>query len=338
MDNIINSILANLQDYIKEEDLCNVQNTLCHVLGKYNINEKSEEISPILDGGVNENIIKIFKVSKKVEGVANSSLKKYEFDLLKLFEFLDKDYDKITTNDIRKFLLEYQNIGKRKSNTTMNNMQKSFSSFYTWCQKEGYINLSPMNRISSIKKDTVKERGYTIEEMEEMLYVCRNSLRDQAILYTLYSTGCRVQELCNINIQDIDWQNQNIHIIYGKGGNCRHVPIDGRCRSILKRYILEYRNTINSSCDALFVNIKGEHNRLTTNGVRYLLSKISNIAGVNHAHPHRYRVTRITNLLKKGMNIQEVQVIAGHKNINTTSEYNRMDNDVIMAKLNMLAA
>lgn len=338
MGNIVNEILVGIEDYVSDENMTEIQNALFGILNKYNCEERKNELSVDVNGNKNLNIIKVFKISKKVEGIATSSLEKYEFDLTKLFEHLEKDFDKIETNDIRRFLSEYQFTGKKKTNTTMDNMRQSFSSFFSWCVKEGYIQDSPMDRISKIKRDTVKERPYTIEEMENMLYIARNNLRNYAILYTLYSTGCRVQELCNINLEDINWNDHTIHIIYGKGGNCRYVHMDGRCRTILKKYILEYRNTITSCSNALFVNIKGKHDRITTNGVRYIIKEISKEATVDHAHPHRYRVTRITNLLQKGVSIQEVQQIAGHKNINTTSEYNRADNFSIMTKLNMVSA
>lgn len=336
-DELLNGLLLKLNSYVDEKDLRCVKNCIDSELRKYAISEISYELCEVFQNE-NAKILSLFKVSKKIEGISQNTLKKYEFDINKLFLFLnDKNYNNITTNDIRFFISEYQNSGeKKKSNTTMDNMRKSLSSFFSWCYKEGYIKENPMLRISKIKHDTIKENIYTVEEMENMMFQVQNDIRNHCILYMLYATGCRVSELCNINIEDIDLEEKTLHIIHGKGNKERIVPLDGRSIFLLKKYLI-WRDSLNINTNALFVCKRNPHNRISKNGVEFVVSEISKKAGVHHAHPHRYRVTRITNLLQRGMNLEEVQVIAGHNDINTTANYNRSDMSSINAKFKRIA-
>lgn len=315
VEQIINNIMVKVQGYVDKEDLQSINNILCSELYSYNISQKEYEVSVDVEYD-NEYYLKIFMASKRVQGIRESSLRKYEFDILKLFEYIDKSVIKMTTNDIRYFLAIYK---KNNSNTTMDNMRRSFSTFFNWLESEDYILKSPTRKIGKIKSDTIKEKPYTSSDMEAML-ISTDKIRDKAMFTMLYSTAIRVSELSNVNIDDIDFVSKELHIINGKGGKDRIVPLEDKTIFYLDKYLRDRKND-----NLSLFNVKAST-------IRQIVRKCGIKANVQHAHPHRYRVTRITDLLRRGMKLEEVQIIAGHTDINTTASYNRCDLSLVDAE------
>lgn len=319
---MINDLVLYLSKVIDNEDMEYVKNSIHSVVRNYDVVEKSTEVG-FYTGDENRKIIETFKLFKRIEGKSEKTLIKYEFDLCKLFEFLNKDYTKIDVNDIRYFMASYQNqSGKRLSGTTMDNMRKTFSSFFNWARKEGYIDRSPMDSFGIIKRDTVPKPAFTVEEMESILANADN-IRDKTLLYFLQATGLRVGEASKVNLSDIDWINRNVTVRLGKGGySSRIVPLNDRIVYMLKQYML-WRDNNNVTCDALFVGKKGNNKPISNACIEQMVRETGKKANVLNAHPHRYRTTFITNLLAKGMKLEEVQILAGHKDIQMTVRYNR---------------
>ena len=315
VEQIINNTIAKIQGYVAKESLQIVRDILCSELYAYNITEKEYEVSVNVEYD-NEYYLKLFMASKRVQGIRESSIKKYEFDIQKLFEVVDKPVVKMTTNDIRYFLGIYKN---GNSNTTMDNMRRSFSTFFNWLENEDYILKSPTRKIGKIKNDTIKEKPYTSSEMEAML-ISTDNIRDKAMLTMMYSTAIRVSELSNVNIDDIDFVSKELHIINGKGGKDRIVPLEDKTIFYLEKYLMDRKHNSLS----LF--------NVQASTIRQIVCRCGQKANVKHAHPHRYRVTRITDLLRRGMKLEEVQVIAGHTDINTTASYNRCDLTLVDAQ------
>ena len=275
----------------------------------------------------NEYLLNLFLASKRIEGKRESTIDRYRFVVNKLLGDIDKSLSDITTNDIRLFMARYK---RKNSNTTMDGMRRVLSSFFGWLEAEDYILKSPVRKISKIKHDTVKERPYTSAEMEALM-VNASNIRDKTILAMLYSTAIRVSELSKINVEDIDYVAKLLHIVDGKGGEERYVPLESKTLFYLDEYF-KYRDTKGIRCQELFVSNKKPYRRMQPSAIRAMLNRVAEKAAVAHAHPHRYRVTRITVLLKRGMKLEEVQVVAGHKDINTTASYNRCDLSLVDAE------
>ena len=148
--------------------------------------------------------------------------------------------------------------------------------------------------------------------------------RDKAIVCLLLSTGCRISELCALNRGDVDFQNKQCAVL-GKGNKERTVYLDSVASMILKRY-LKSRTDFSQ---ALFVG-KGTE-RLTPGGVRFMMKTLEEDSGVENVHPHRFRRTLATNLLNRGMPIQEVAKILGHEKLDTTMMYAFVDEQNVKA-------
>lgn len=166
-----------------------------------------------------------------------------------------------------------------------------------------------------IKYKQAVKKPLSPEELEKVRRACEQE-RDLAIVEFLYSSAVRVSELCRLNRDDICWESDDVMVL-GKGNKEREVYLNARAHLHLKLY-LESRTDDNP---ALFVGTRAPHKRLTKSGIRNILKKIGRAAGVSKVHPHRFRRTSATDLLRMGMPIEQVQELLGHVKIETTRIY-----------------
>lgn len=181
------------------------------------------------------------------------------------------------------------------------------------CDAEGHVQAT--HERYDIFREITKTIGATPEELEKVRCACEQE-RDLAIVEFLYSSAVRVSELCRLNRDDICWESDDVMVL-GKGNKEREVYLNARAHLHLKQY-LESRADDNP---ALFVGTRAPHKRLTKSGIRNILKKVGNAAGVSKVHPHRFRRTSATDLLRMGMPIEQVQELLGHVKIETTRIY-----------------
>ena len=143
-----------------------------------------------------------------------------------------------------------------------------------------------------------------------------SELRDLAIIDMLASTGMRVGEMVLLNRNDIDF-NERECVVFGKGSKERVVYFDARTKIHLQNY-LESRTDNNP---ALFVTLKSPHERLKIGGVEARLRAFGKQLGINKVHPHKFRRTLATMAIDKGMPIEQLQQLLGHRKIDTTLQY-----------------
>ena len=262
----------------------------------------------------NNDFLKMFLAAKKVEGCSERTIQYYKVTVEHMFTQIDTAVRKITTEEIREYLAEYQ---KRNncSNVTVDNVRRNISSFFSWLEEEDYILKSPMKRIHKIKTKTVVKNVISDEGMEKLRDNCQN-IRDLAIIDLLYSTGIRVGELVNLNIDDIDLDGREC-VVYGKGDKERRVYFDAKAKVHLKNYI-DSRDDDN---EALFVTLDSPHARLKISGVEIRLRQLGRRLNLDRVHPHKFRRTMATRAIDKGMPIEQVQKILGHSQIDTTMQY-----------------
>ena len=215
---------------------------------------------------------------------------------------------------MREYLVDYQKQ-RNCSKTTVDNIRRNISSFFSWLEEEDYILKSPMRRIHKIKTKSVVKEVISDEEVEKLRDNC-STLRDLAIIDLLYSTGIRVGELVRLNIADIDFESREC-IVFGKGDKERRVYFDAKTKIHLKEYI-DSREDNNS---ALFVSLNAPYNRLKISGVEIRLRQLGRRLNLKAIHPHKFRRTMATRAIDKGMPIEQVQKILGHSQIDTTMQY-----------------
>ena len=197
MEKKLVNILNEMADYLNIAQLKKLQEVLLKHLAE-NAPER-EEIS-------NDEYLKMFIDAKQIEGCSERTLKYYQLTIEHFLEQIEISIRKITTDEIRCYLAEYQQRNNC-SKVTVDNVRRNMSSFFSWLEEEDYILKSPMRRIHKIKtKQPVKE--IISDEMIEKLRDHCRCPRDLAIIDLLYSTGIRVGELVRLNISDIDFEER----------------------------------------------------------------------------------------------------------------------------------
>lgn len=262
----------------------------------------------------NEEYLQLFLDAKRIEGCSERTLQYYKITIDKLLANIETPIRKISTEEIRHYLVEYQKINNC-SKVTVDNIRRNISSFFSWLEEEDYILKSPMKRIHKIKtKQQVKEI-ISDEAIEQLRDNCKCS-RDLAMIDLLYSTGIRVGELVNLNISDIDFDAREC-VVFGKGDKERKVYFDAKAKIHLQDYLNERRD--NNS--ALFVTLDAPYDRLKISGVEIRMRRLGKILNMEKIHPHKFRRTMATRAIDKGMPIEQVQKLLGHSQIDTTMQY-----------------
>lgn len=300
-----------------EEQVVFIKQKMLAVLDNAQMEVLSETLALCIDNisaDDGRNYIDDFIAAKRIEGRSEKTLEYYKSVIEKTVESIGKTVKHITTDDLRKYLSDYQEK-KGSSKVTIDNMRRILSSFFGWLEDEELIIKSPVRRIHKVKASKVIKETYTDEELEKMRDSC-DEIRDVALIDFLASTGIRVGELVQLNIEDIDFEERECTVL-GKGDKERIVYFDVRSKIHLKQYI-ESRSDENP---ALFVSLNAPHERLEIGGVESRLRKIGNDLGIDNVHPHRFRRTLATIAIDKGMPIEQLQQLLGHQRIDTTLQY-----------------
>lgn len=305
MKKMIYDVLNEMAECLSVSQLKKLQEVMLRFLDQ---NEKEPEPAS------NSEYLTMFLDAKKIEGCSDRTIVYYKSSVQHLINSVEIPVRKMTTEDIRTYLSNYQGINNC-SKVTVDNIRRNISSFFSWLEEEDYILKSPVKRIHKIKTKKVVKEVISDEGIEVLRDNCRN-IRDLAMLDLLYSTGVRVGELVNLNIEDIDFEEREC-IVFGKGDKERRVYFDAKTKLHLQKYI-QSREDHNP---ALFVSLLAPYDRLKISGVELRLRELGNSLNLVKIHPHKFRRTMATRAIDKGMPIEQVQKILGHSQIDTTMQY-----------------
>lgn len=307
--NLINDVIQAMLPYLNNAQTEKLQEVMQHEFFNYEIIER-ENMSEQSE----QDFVESFLSAKRIEGCSEKSLKYYETTINTMLDSVGKEVKRIETDDIRSYLTEYQ-ARKQSSKVTIDNIRRILSSFFSWLEDEDYILKSPVRRIHKVKTTSNIKETYSDEELEIMRDSC-SEIRDLAIIDMLASTGMRIGEMVLLDRNDINF-NERECVVLGKGDKERIVYFDARTKIHLQEY-LKYRKDNES---ALFVSLKAPFNRVTIGGIEARLRKIGKELGLSRVHPHKFRRTLATMAIDKGMPIEQLQQLLGHKRIDTTLQY-----------------
>ena len=308
-EKVIKEIEQKMASILNNEQKEKLKEVLLYTF--YNI-----EVTSIKDELVEDttDYAKMFIAAKRIEGCSERTLNYYETTIKTMVEKLSKKVNSIETEDLRNYLSEYQ-AKNNCSKVTIDNVRRILSSFFAWLEDEDYIMKSPVRRIHKVKATQTVKETYTDEELEEMRDACVE-IRDLAMVDFLASTGVRVGELVNLDRVDVDMQERSC-VVLGKGGKEREVYFDARTKIHLQNYL----NSRTDNNPALFVSLLRPYDRLKISGVEIRLRELGKRINIKKIHPHKFRRTMATKAIDKGMPIEQVQVLLGHRKIDTTLQY-----------------
>lgn len=297
-----------------------IERTLLTSLQNYEVQERCTEVA--IHDNTNMGLVRKFIATKKLEGKSERTLRRYQPELEKLVYFLDKKLYEVSPYDLRLYLSLYKEQ-RKISNRTLENMRKTISTFFGWLHDEGLIGQNPARAVKQIKYDKIVRKPFTPVERDRLKNACCQ-LRDLALTEFLYASGLRVSEVISLDRTSIDFVTREATVI-GKGGKERRFYLSEVCAEYLRQYL-------NSRADdntALFVGAKSPYRRLTKEGVEYIVKDLGQKAGVSNVHPHRFRRTLATDLVRKGVPIQDVAQILGHSDLRTTQVYVALDQSTV---------
>lgn len=307
---ILKRLESSLINEMDSEQVGAIANSLLVVLDDYEVQTRCTEVAVV--EAPNEELIKRYAASLLIEGKSKKTIEQYVRVCLKLSDYLNKPLTETTAYDVKTFLAIQK--ARKIKNVTLENIRSYISTFFNWLENEELIIKSPCRTIKPIKCEYEIKLPFSKVELDALRSNC-SSQKERAIIDVLISSGVRISELMNAKISDIDFKNLIFHVKNGKGGKDRVTCINEVAATHLQKYL----NSRTDICESLFITRLGT--RYSTNGFRFLLNQIAQRADVENVHPHRFRRTFATDLVNRGMDIQEVKRLMGHSDINTTLKY-----------------
>ena len=324
LQDLIDVIVLECKRFMSGKELLTLNDTLHEVLNKFEIltddgSDKWENYEE-----ENEELFQKYLKANTLEGKSQRTLIYYENTFREFMNFACKPISEVTTQDIMDWL-SWKQKRNNISNTTLDNYRRNLSTIFRWFNEEGYIIKDPAVKIGKIKDRKKVKKPFTAREIEllraEFSRYPSTKLRDLAMFELLLSSGVRVAELVGLNRKDIDFNNCSM-IVLGKGNKQREAYFNVKAQTALEQY-LDSRTDDNP---ALFVSFKKPYNRVGINGIERRFRLAGRNVGVK-CHPHKFRRTMATSLLKKGVPIEQVQKLLGHSNLDTTTIYAQVDEE-----------
>ena len=301
---------AGLTDTLTVDQMKKMQTVGYAILDKFDLVELEDEMEQ-------DDLLDCYVSAMKVECRSQKTIDRYVYVIGKMMEFVKVPTRRVSVYHLRNYLTHEKERGICEQ--TLEGYREIFSAYFNWLQRESLIDRNPCVNLGVIKVPKKEKKTYTDAELERLNWFCGN-IRDRAILHFLRSTGCRISEITGLNRDQVNLELLEC-VVHGKGNKERTVYLDEVAGMILA----EYLNGRIDDVPALFIN--KQHDRLNPGGVRAMLNKLAEKAGVEHVHPHKFRRTLATGLARHGMPIQEVANILGHEKIDTTMKYVILNKD-----------
>ncbi len=275
---------------------------------------------------------------KSVRSLSENSILGYKNDLKNLCEILGDDapLENISTEDLRLCIAKLSDLKRAK--TSINRFIAAVRTFFAYSRRFGYIQKNPALELKSLKIPKYMPKFLTRPEIDSLCAEPeKNELlwktRDKALFEMMYSSGCRVSEIVSLKITDLDHENSSA-IVTGKGKKDRRVYFEKDAKESLEIYLEDRKERflkegVKDDSPYVFVNQKGK--TLTTEGVRFILSKYSGEKGINHhINPHAIRHTFATSMLSSGADVRYIQEMLGHASISTTQRYTHITTESLI--------
>lgn len=326
---LINELTLCLAEDYHIDDLRGLKGKVTTIMQGYHVlvsdeSFKGEDLST-------EYLLKKFGEAKKASGMSENTLTQYRLAI----SILEKDTDKLVSDieatDILNFFIRYN---KKVSSVTVRNKYNLLSSFFNWCYLHKFIPHNPITTVEPPKADVLYKSPLTPMGLEAIKSTCerqptQESARDMAIVHFLVSTGCRISELCNIKIKDVDFAGKAC-IVLGKGRKQRPVTLSEPAIFRLKEY-LKTRKEVGAECP-LFANIRGKEKRMSRDSAQRLIEKLRKESHTDVTW-HAFRRYYATELRKRNVSVQMIARSLGHANLNQINRYSLYSNAEMVADI-----
>lgn len=322
MEKLVNNIVYKLSTKLSADEVNIVRNVLYLTLKDYDVVEKTTDLSVIENELPKE--AKIYLASRLVDGLSENTIKQYKRTLDLFFSVCAKTVNDVTTEDCRLFFFKLQETSKM-NNRSLDSQRTYLNSFFHWLVDNEYILKNPCSPIRPFKYEKKLKKELSDIEIERIRNACKNEF-EKAVIEVIYSTGCRVSELVNIRLDDVDMYNGEVRITHGKGNKQRMSYLSAKATIAIQEYI----KNRNYPSVYLFEASRKPHNQLSARTIEKVTLDLEHRTGIR-LYPHKIRRTTATHLWKKGMPIEEIRFFLGHENLDTTLLYVNVNSDSVKA-------
>lgn len=269
--------------------------------------------------------LSVFLLDAKSRRLSPQSILFYEKQLSYFLRWLEENgaapdslaITELDRNDIRHYLSDRAESGIAAA--SVDACYRALNAFCNFCVAEEWVPISPMNNIRRPRKDQKIPPAFSKDEIEQLLRTCAYS-RDRAIVLFLTDTGCRAQEMLDLNIEDVNLTTGSVNILRGKGAKQRYAYIGFRTRKLLSLYLAERGEA--QPHDPLFTT--EEASRLQYDGLKSLMQRLEKASGIE-CYAHKFRHTMARFCLRAGMNIYALQALMGHTSLEILKVYARVE-------------
>ena len=267
---------------------------------------------------------------ESVKQYSHHTVKGYERDLKKLSDYLSaqdiENWKIVKEHDLRAFI-----NSERRRGLSPRSIQRLLSSCRTFFENlliEGHIQLSPAQNVSSPKSAQLLPKAMDADLVQRLLDFKPKGMieiRDKALAELLYSSGLRLSEVCQLEVQDLDLKERTCRVL-GKGNKTRIVPVGKKAIQAIRDWMI-YRSELKASKEtsthAIFLNNKG--NRISARSIQLRLEKLCLQRGIPGINPHMLRHSFASHVLESSGDLRAVQEMLGHSDIGTTQIYTKLD-------------
>jgi len=264
-------------------------------------------------------VLEAFQSHLQAEKRSEHTIRTYVGAVRQMLDWVGKDPGEITREDLERYRVHLA-VEKNSSKNTLYISIKAIQAFFRYLGSDVADGLTPPRRPKSIP------RYLSEEEVSRLLKAAEGNPRDYAILVTLAYTGLRVSELCNLNIEDVDFSEKTIRVISGKGDKDRIVIFEENTENAIVQYLRV--RAVPQEGTPLFTSTRRK--RITPRSVELMIQKYARQAGITKkVTPHVLRHTMATSLLKHGADIRIIQQLLGHSSLSTTEIYTHVDEEML---------
>ena len=311
---VINNILVAASEFIIPDRMEQLKLILYMNLCDYTFIKNEDSTALIKSDDDTFEILHDWQNQLIIDGKTRSTIKQYGYEIKNLLLYAGTGIRDIREKHVIGYLTRGK-VQKKWKDKTYNSKVRSLRAFFKWAYEYDIITDDPMKRIKETKEEYRMGSILTPEQREIFRCCCKNE-RELALVDLLYSSGGRVSEIVQLNRDSIDLSNRRVNIV-GKGRKEREIRFSAQAKVHIEGYLRSRKD----DSQALFVSQKAPHNRLSDDGVRYILKTIQSrdvrLKGLQIS-PHTFRRTCGTDMINRGAPAEMVQKKLGHTKVDTT--------------------
>lgn len=260
-------------------------------------------------------------------GLARNTGDAYRRDLVQYNETIDERTDLTPAEIVHAHLDKLRSSGLK--DTSIARKLASIRAYHAFVITEGYAEHDPTATIDSPRRAASIPKALTVDQVTRLVEapdaLTALGRRDRAILEVLYGTGCRVSELADLDLHDVDFETSTAFVT-GKGNKQRIVPIGSYAARSIEAWLpdrLTFRRS-DSDSGAMFLTVRG--NRLSRQTVWRIVRQAGVAVGIasSHLSPHVLRHSAATHMVEGGADLRTVQEMLGHASLSTTQIYTKI--------------